>query len=134
MNYANISEVNLDDFFKPSKFRTIPSRKFDLPGAANELKVSIEINKDSYIRGMDIFPKCFWLETKICGYVRENDVLLSIIKEPKEKKKVEIKLCEFSNEKFTFSFEQADGTEEPLYFVKSEDIVKLFSGCLNPNM
>ncbi|MGN1481872.1 hypothetical protein [Porcipelethomonas sp.] len=135
MTYTDIPEVKLSDYIPEDKFRTILSDQRKLPKGATEISVRMDFRKNSYVVDSGCLAECFRGNVSVHGLVTPGEKLTNELSEKNIKRSdVEIALNEWDKERFMLIFRQSDGTEEPIYFVKTQDIISLLTNCLNPNL
>lgn len=134
MTYSDIPRVSLTDYIKWDKFRTILADCRNLPCGISEIPVTMELKKNSALYGKDCMADCFRDEKVVYGFVTSGGKLSGVLDERKLScRDVEILLNEWDKSSFLMIFRQSDGTEEPIYFVDTEEISGLLKNCLNPN-
>lgn len=134
MKYIDISETNLSDYITSDRFRTVMPDCRNVPMGISEIAVLIELKKHSKLKGKKGFPLCFQEENQIYGFLRPDVYLKEKLSEIQDGKKVLLLLNEFDKQRFLLIFRQPDGTEQPMFFVKLNDVAALLETCRNPKL
>lgn len=135
MTYTDIPEVKLSDYIPEDKFRTILSKQRKFPKGATEISVRMDFRKNSHVIKSGCLAECFKGHVSVHGLVTPGEKLTSELTEKNVSRfEIEIALNEWDKERFMLIFRQSDGTEEPIYFVKTRDVINLLTNCLNPNL
>lgn len=135
MTYTDIPEVKLSDYIPEERFRTILSKQRKLPRGITEMAVRLDFRKNSLVIESGCLAKCFEGNVSVHGLVTPGERLnLELEANGIKRSEVELALNEWDKERFMFIFKQSDGTEEPIYFVKTSEVINLLKNCLNPNL
>ena len=106
-----------------------------LPKGVTEISVRLDFRKNSLVIESGCLAECFAGNVSVHGLVTPGKKLTDELNEKKiNRSEVQIALNEWDKERFMLIFKQSDGTEEPIYFVKTQDIISLLTNCLNPNL
>ncbi len=137
-NYYDISEANLEEYINFRKFRTIYPDCRSLPFGRFEIPAVAELKRNSVLYRKKAVPEAFGKAMFIYGYatVSEGDKLwnlLSAFDPDSIKNRPELSFNEWDDGRFLVTITQPDGKEEYVFFVKAEDMVRLFGECRNPS-
>lgn len=133
MVYSDVQMVNLYDYINYSKLRTVPADCSDVPKGISEIAMIIELKEDSKIKSKEGFPSCFINDDRIYGFLKTDVSFIQKTEGIKNIKKATILLNEFDSKSFLLIFKSAEGKQEPVFSVKTGDVLDMFTACQNPS-
>lgn len=132
--YENKDEyIDLEKYIPAKNFRTIPPELRSVPHGKSEIKVVIELSKESTFF-KTVLPQYFIGMMYVHGYVKDNDYLREIFTDDLAKgySNRHIALYDWKD-KFRIEFENGSKTFEKSFFVTVESVWNLLRMCLHPS-
>lgn len=128
---ADAPRIHLRELMVYSRVRTIPIECRLLPYDAGEWPLTIGLERESRLR--NILPAQFRNTMFLYAYVRGDERLYHLFHGHSHHEKDEkLRLNEFEGG-FLLIVRQADGTEQPIYLVSTEDVADLLLEARYPN-
>ena len=129
---AGAPRICLRELMVYSQVRTIPVECRLLPYDAGEWPLTIGLERESALR--NVLPAQFRNAMFLYAYVRGGEALHRLFRgHTRHEKSEKLRLNEFEGG-FLLIVRQADGKEEPIYLVSTEDVCDLVREARHPNL
>ena len=123
-HYPKAKQATLESLFTSDYFRLIPTKLRELPHGISEIPVDIVLGKKF---ANSLSYEVPW-DGGLYGFIRSKKLLFEKFSNDKI---VKASICDWED-RFAVIFEDGKGKEDPVFFVKTEEVKKLLESCQRP--